>query len=75
MKPRRPRADEKPALPPEGGYVFGFLKVKPMEVGEGEEHAHLVAPGRDLIPRGDLFSQTGAERARGRLGVGSYLPL
>ena len=35
-----------------------------MEVGEGEEHAHLVARESDLIARRDLFSQTGAERAR-----------
>ena len=44
-----------------------------MEVGEGEEHAHLVARESDLIARRDLFSPTDAERARGRLGVGSYL--
>src|ERR1039458_9620889 len=64
MKPRRPRNDERTALPPEGGYVFGFLKVKSMEVGVGEEHAHLVAHRSDLIAMNGHSSQTGADRAR-----------
>ena len=38
--------------------------MKSMEVGEGEEHAHLVARGSDLIPKEGYFSQTGTNRAR-----------
>ena len=40
-----------------------ILKVKSMEVGEGEEHAHLVAHRSDFIARRDVFSQPGADRA------------
>ena|ERR1039457_5647858 len=73
MKPRRPRADGKAALPPEGGYVFGFLKVKSMEVGEGDEHAHLVAHRRDLIPKDGHFPPD-RRRSRQQLSrrVGPY---
>ena len=35
-----------------------------MEVGEGDEHAHLVAHRSDLIAMNGHSSQTGADRAR-----------